>query len=38
MTTLHNLKPEKTMKTFWFLSSKILVDYFREIVKLLVTF
>jgi len=37
MATLHNLKLEKVIKSFWFLALKIPVDYFREIGKLLVT-
>jgi hypothetical protein len=38
MASLHNLKPEKVIKAPWFLILKILVDYFREIVKLVVIF
>jgi hypothetical protein len=29
MASLHNLRPEKVIKAFWFLALKILVDYFR---------
>jgi hypothetical protein len=37
MATLHNLKPEKVIKAFWFLTLKILVDYFGQIGKLYMT-
>jgi hypothetical protein len=37
MATLHSLNPEKAIKALWFLTLKILVDYFWQIVKLYMT-